>query len=65
MADHFLNNTIINVLHIVTTYGTDEFQVIRISIAQAVSFLVVLFIYWKSGAHHKTTFRMSVQPNEL
>lgn len=65
MADHFLNNTIINVLHIVTTYGADEFQVIRISIAQAVSFLVVLFIYWKSGAQHKNTFRMSAQPNEL
>lgn len=65
MADHFLNNTIINVLHIVTIYGADELQVIRISIAQAVSFLVVLFIYWKSGAHHKNTFRTSAQSNEL
>lgn len=59
MADHFLNNTIINVLHILTTSGADELQVIRISIAQTVSFLIVLFIYWKSGAHHKRTFRMS------
>lgn len=57
MADHFLNNIIINVLHVVTNSGMDELQVIRISIAQAVSFLVVLFIYWKSGAHHKHTFR--------
>lgn len=63
MADHFLNNTIINVLHIVTIYGADEMQVIRISIAQAVSFLVVLFIYWKSGAHHKNTFRMYAHSN--
>lgn len=57
MADHFFNNTIINLLHVVTNSGADEFQVIRISIAQTVSFLIVLFIYWKSGAHHKQTFR--------
>lgn len=57
MADHFFNNTIINLLHVVTNSGTDELQVIRISIAQTVSFLIVLFIYWKSGAHHKQTFR--------
>lgn len=57
MADHFFNNTIINALHVVTISGADELQVIRISIAQTVSFLIVLFIYWKSGAHHKNTFR--------
>ena len=56
MADHFFNNTIINVLHIATASGADEMQVIRITIAQTVSFLVVLFIYIKSGAHHKQTF---------
>lgn len=57
MADHFLNNTIVNVLHIVTADGADEMQIVRISIAQTISFLIVLFIYWKSGAHHKPTFR--------
>ena len=57
MADHFLNNSIINILHVVTTSGADELQMIRISIAQTLSFLIVLFIYWKSGAHHKCTFR--------
>lgn len=56
MADHFFNNTIINLMHVVTLSGTDELQVIRITIAQTVSFLIVLFIYWKSGAHHKQTF---------
>jgi membrane protease YdiL (CAAX protease family) len=63
MADHFVNNTIINVLHIVTTSSADELQVLRISIAQALSFLIVLFIYWKSGAHHKQTFRLSTGTN--
>lgn len=57
MVDHFINNFIINVLHVVTTSGVDELQVIRISIAQTVSFLVVLFIYWRSGAQQKHTFR--------
>lgn len=58
MADHFFNNTIINLLHVTTIFGADELQVIRISIAQTVSSIIVLFIYWKSGARHKQTFRM-------
>lgn len=57
MADHFFNNTIINLLHITTITGADELQVVRISIAQTIAFLIVLFLYWKSGAHHKDTFR--------
>lgn len=58
MADHFFNNTIINLLHVATISGADELQVIRISIAQMVSFLIVFFIYLKSGAHQKRTFRI-------
>ena len=57
MADHFVNNTIVNILHVVTVSGADDWQVIRISIAQTLSFLIVLVIYWKSGAHRKPTFR--------
>lgn len=52
MADHFLNNTIINVLHVSTIYGADELQVIRIAIAQTVSFLIVIFIYWRIRKNH-------------
>lgn len=59
MADHFLNNTIINILHVATISGADELQVIRISIAQTVSFLIVLYIYWKTKANGKPTFRGS------
>jgi len=61
MADHFFNNTIINLLHIATITGADELQVVRISIAQTISFLIVLFIYWKSGAYQKRTFRSSLK----
>ena len=57
MADHFFNNTIINTLHVATALGTDDLQVMRISIAQTLSFLCVLFLYWKTGARHKQTFR--------
>jgi len=59
MADHFFNNTILNLLHVTTFSGADELQVIRISIAQALSFLIVLVIYFKSRAHQKSTFRTS------
>ncbi len=57
MVDHFFNNTIINLLHVTTISGADELQVIRISIAQTISFLFVVFIYLKSKAHKKLTFR--------
>lgn len=57
MADHFLNNTLVNLLHVVTVSGADELQTMRIAAAQTISFLIVLLIYWKSGAHQKRTFR--------
>lgn len=58
MADHFFNNTIINLLHITTVSGADEMQIIRISIAQTISFLFVLFLYIKTKAYQKCTFRI-------
>jgi membrane protease YdiL (CAAX protease family) len=45
MADHFVNNFIINILHVTSSSGADEMQVVRIAIAQALSFLIVLFFY--------------------
>ncbi|MDE7367768.1 MAG: CPBP family intramembrane metalloprotease [Lachnospiraceae bacterium] len=45
MGDHFVNNMIVNVLHVVSDTGTDEFMVIRIAIAQSVSFIIVLIWY--------------------
>ncbi|MEA4971036.1 MAG: CPBP family intramembrane glutamic endopeptidase [Candidatus Pelethousia sp.] len=57
MADHFVNNTIVNILHVVTLSGADELQTMRIAAAQTISFLVVLLLYWQSGAKRKPTFR--------
>ena len=49
MADHFVNNTIINILHVTGTSAADELQFIRVSAAQTLSFVIVLllFVSWK------------------
>ena len=45
MAAHFVNNTIINLLHVSTNSGADELQFIRIAIAQTLSFIIVLIFF--------------------
>lgn len=45
MGYHFINNTIVNILHVVSGTGTDELMVLRITIAQAVSFVTILIWY--------------------
>ncbi len=45
MAAHFVNNAVVNLLHVVTPSGADELQTVRISIAQALSFIVVLIVF--------------------
>lgn len=45
LGDHFVNNTIVNLLHVVSDTGADEMMVIRVSIAQSVSFILVLIRY--------------------
>lgn len=45
MGDHFVNNTIVNLLHVVSDTGTDVLMVVRVAIAQSVSFILVLICY--------------------
>ena len=45
MGDHFVNNTIVNILHVVSETGVDEMMFVRITIAQSLSFLLVLICY--------------------
>lgn len=48
IGDHLFNNTIAtNMLHIVTNTGADELQIVRILIAQIISFMIVCLIYKK------------------
>ncbi|MCR5788564.1 MAG: CPBP family intramembrane metalloprotease [Lachnospiraceae bacterium] len=53
MGDHFVNNTIVNLLHVVSDTGADEMMTIRVSIAQTISFIAVLAWYLKHrGTNH-------------
>ena len=45
MGHHFMNNAIVNMLHVVSSTGTDELMVVRITIAQTVSFVTILVWY--------------------
>lgn len=47
LGDHFVNNTIVNVLHVVTSSGADELMLVRMSIAQTLAFVIVLIVYLK------------------
>lgn len=54
MADHFVNNTIVNILHVVDVSGIDQLQIIRISIAQTISFVILLFVYLRIQQKHNS-----------
>lgn len=45
MGYHFINNATVNMLHVVSRTGTDEWMVVRITIAQIVSFVTILVWY--------------------
>ncbi len=45
ISAHFVNNTSANLIHIVTDTGVDELQVLRIAIAQTLSFVIILVIF--------------------
>ena len=47
MGDHFVNNTLVNILHITSNTGVDELQFVRITVAQTLSFVIVLICYLK------------------
>lgn len=53
MGDHFVNNTIVNILHVVSKTGADELQFVRITVAQTLSFIIVLVYYLKKCRHGK------------
>ena len=54
MADHFFNNCIAtNLLHVVTESGTDEMLIVRVVIAQLLSFTFVLLVWKKQIKRQK------------
>ena len=49
MADHFFNNCIAtNLLHVITDTGTDEMMIVRVIMAQLLSFTFVLIVWLKN-----------------
>ena len=49
IGDHLFNNIVAtNLLHIVTVTGVDELQIVRIMIAQILSFIIIYMIYRKN-----------------
>ncbi|WP_199713040.1 CPBP family intramembrane glutamic endopeptidase [Butyrivibrio sp. X503] len=54
MADHFFNNCIAtNLLHVITEGGVDDLMIVRVVIAQLLSFAAV-FMIWKKCGYKKT-----------
>lgn len=50
LGDHLFNNTVAtNMLHVVSSKGADELQIVRILAAQIISFAVVLAIYCRKN----------------
>lgn len=50
IGDHLFNNVVAtNLLHVVSDTGSDELQIVRIMIAQLLSFLLVLIVYIKKS----------------
>ena len=45
LAEHFFNNSVINIVHVVSSMGSDHLQVVRIVTAQLLSFVFVLILY--------------------
>lgn len=45
MAVHFVNNTVVNLLHVLSKGGVDQLLSLRITVAQTLSFLVLLIVY--------------------
>ena len=48
-ADHFFNNAIINIVHVVSNQGNDNLQIARIFLAQTLSFVFVWILWRRSN----------------
>lgn len=54
MGHHFVNNVIVNMLHVVSDNGADTFMVVRIAIAQSISFIIVWIWYVRMNRINQT-----------
>ena len=54
LADHFLNNVIINIVHIESAQGHDKLQIVRIVLAQLLSLIFVYMIFRHTKRQNKS-----------
>lgn len=45
MAYHFVNDTTVNLFHVVTVDGIDDMQTVRLTITGTLSFAIVLVLF--------------------
>ena len=45
LSEHFFNNSVINIVHVASSMGSDHLQVVRIVTAQLLSFIFVTILY--------------------
>lgn len=65
IGDHLFNNVIAtNLLHLVADGGADKLQIVRILIAQAISFVAVLLVYRKTNSIIKKKTPVSNEGDE-
>lgn len=55
MGDHFVNNTIVNILHVVSKNGADQMMTVRVALAQSLSFILVLIWFAISSSRNRRT----------
>ncbi len=53
LTAHFISNAGINLVHVVTPSGADKLQILRISIAQSVSFIIILVLFLRDRTRKK------------
>ncbi len=57
MAMHFVNNTIVNLLHVTSSSGDDSFLTLRLTVSQVLLFAIVLIAYVKWSKQRRKTER--------
>lgn len=62
MGHHFINNVIVNMLHVVSDNGADTFMVVRIAIAQSISFIIVWIWYVRSNRISQAVYEAENSP---
>lgn len=56
LSEHFFNNSVINIVHVVSSEGSDHLQIIRIVTAQFLSFIFVYILYLRKRKNLPSVF---------